>query len=302
MKGRLYIDGKDAYTEYGVYVIQGGWNELIAYPPLKPVATNDWQEEDGIEADLSSPVLDSREASLKVAFSGLYSRFDLFIELLSDRAYHTFECAYIHRRYRLRLISLPNFEEAELLGMATLKLADDFPIQNYNYIAPMSNIPTVNDYSFDGYPFTKYGVRILRGTHNEVMRPPDVKQNLLRNIETNTGALYDDNNVTFKSKDVKLQCLLRADTLNELWRNYDALLYDLTRPNERILEVDGNEIPFYYRSSQVAEFYPDGKIWLQFSITITVTGNLRLLSNFIALHSEDGMVIQTENEEYYIEI
>lgn len=302
MKGRLYIDGKDAYTEYGIYVVDGGWNELIAYPPLKPVATNDWQEEDGIEADLSYPVLDSREVSLKVAFSGLYSRFDLFIELLSDRAYHTFECSYIRRRYRLRLISLPNFEEAELLGMATLKLADDFPMQNYNYIAPMSNIPTVNDYSFDSYPFTKYGVRILRGTHNEVMRIPDVKQNLLRNIETNTGALYDDNNVTFKSKDVKLQCLLRADTLNELWRNFDALLYDLTRPNERILEVDGNEIPFYYRSSQVAEFYPDGKIWMQFSITITVTGNLRLLSNFIALHSEDDMVIQTEDKEYYIEI
>lgn len=301
MKGRLYIDGKDAYTEYGVYVIQGGWNELIAYPPLKPVATNDWQEEDGIEADLSSPILDSREVSLKVAFSGLYSRFDLFIELLSDRAYHTFECTYIRRSYRLRLVSLPNFEEAELLGMATLKLADDFPMRNYSYIAPMSNTSTVNDYSFDGYPFTRYGVRILRGTRNEVMRTPDVKQNLLRNIETNTGALYDDNNVTFKSKDVKIQCLLRADTLNELWRNYDALLYDLTRPNERILEVDGNEIPFYYRSSQITEFYPDGKIWLQFSITITVTGNLRLLSNFIALHSEDDMAIQTENE-YLIEI
>lgn len=301
MKGRLYIDGKDAYTEYGIYVVDGGWNELIAYPPLKTVATNDWQEEDGIEADLSSPVLDSREASLKVAFSGLYSRFDLFIELLSDRAYHTFECTYIRRSYRLRLVSLPNFEEAELLGMATLKLADDFPMRNYSYIAPMSNTSTVNDYSFDGYPFTRYGVRILRGTRNEVIRTPDVKQNLLRNVETNTGALYDDNNVTFKSKDIKLQCLLRADTLNELWRNYDALLYDLTRPNERILEVDGNEIPFYYRSCQVAEFYPDGKIWLQFSITITVTGNLRLFSNFIALHSEDDMAIQTENE-YLIEI
>lgn len=301
MKGRLYIDGKDAYIEYGIYVVDGGWNELIAFPPLKPVETNDWQEEDGIEADLSSPVLDSREASLKVAFSGLYSRFDLFIELLSDRAYHTFECTYIRRSYRLRLVSLPNFEEAELLGMATLKLADDFPMQNYSYIAPMSNTSTVNDYSFDGYPFTRYGVRILRGTHNEVMKTPDVKQNLLRNIETNAGVLYDGKTVTYKSKDVKLQCLLRADTLNELWRNYDALLYDLTRPDERMLEADGNEFPFYYRSCQITEFYPNGNIWLQFSITITVTGNLRLLSNFIALHSEDDMAIQTENE-YLIEI
>ena len=43
MTGRLYIDGKDVYTEYGVYVVKGGWNELIAYPPLKTVESNDWQ-------------------------------------------------------------------------------------------------------------------------------------------------------------------------------------------------------------------------------------------------------------------
>ena len=61
MEGRLFIDGGDAYLQYGAYVVNGGWNELVAYPPLKPVESNDWQEEDGIEADLSAPVLDTRE-------------------------------------------------------------------------------------------------------------------------------------------------------------------------------------------------------------------------------------------------
>lgn len=273
MTGRLYIDGKDIYAEYGVYVVQGGWNELIAYPPLKAVDNNDWQEEDGIEADLSTPVLNSREISVKIAISGLHSRFNALIELLSDGAYHTFECAYIQRRYKLRLVSLSNIAVTKVLGTATLKFADDFPLLGYKYIAPASNVASSDDYAFDGTPFTTYGVRVLKGTLDEVMKTPSVKTNLFRNIGTQAGAEYDGKRVTYKSKDVKINCLMRANTLDELWRNYDALLYDLIRPNERKLwvkELD-KSFPFYYKSCQVTEFYPTDKIWLQFALTVTFT-------------------------------
>ena len=273
MTGRLYIDGKDIYAEYGVYVVQGGWNELISYPPLKPIDSNDWQEEDGIEADLSAPVLDTREIQLKVAFTGLDSRFFALIRHLSDGACHTFDCRHIERTYRLRLVAQPNLAVAHALGTTTLKLADDFPLKDYTYEKPASNIVAYNDYTFDGRLFTDYGVRVLKGTLDEVKKTPTVKTNLLRNISTQMGALYDGKNVTYKSKDVKINCLMRADTLDELWRNYDALLYDLIRPNERKLwvkELD-KSFPFYYKSCQVTEFYPTDKIWLQFALTVTFT-------------------------------
>ena len=70
LKGRLYIDGEDIYTKYGVYVVKGGWNELIAYPPLKSVTYNDWQEQDGVEADLSNPVLNTHDVQIKFAYDG----------------------------------------------------------------------------------------------------------------------------------------------------------------------------------------------------------------------------------------
>lgn len=273
MIGRLYIDGNDAYKLYGVYVVQGGWNELIAYPPLKPVDSNDWQEEDGIEADLSAPVLDTREIQLKVALAGGDNRFFALIRHLSDGAYHTFDCRYIERTYKLRLVAQPNLAVAHALGTTTLKFADDFPLLGYTYEKPASNIATYNDYTFNGRLFTDYGVRVLKGTFDEVKKTPTVKTNLLRNISTQMGALYDGKNVTYKSKDVKINCLMRANTLDELWRNYDALLYDLTRPNERKLWVKdlGKEFPFYYKSCQVTEFYPTDKIWLQFALTVTFT-------------------------------
>lgn len=304
MKGRLYIDGNDAYTEYGVYVVKGGWNELIAYPPLKSVESNDWQELDGIEADLSAPMLDTREIQLKVAFAGLDNRFFTLLELLSDESYHVFECAYIKRRYRLRLVSQPNIAAAKVIGTATLKFADDFPLSDYTYKKPASNVAAYDDYTFDGVNFTTYGVRVLKGTLDEVMKTPTVKTNLLRNISTQAGALYDGKNVSYKNKDVKINCLMRADTLEELWRNYDALLYDLIRPNERKLWVDelGQEFLFYYKSCQVTEFYPTDKIWLQFTLTVTFTTVLRIGDGDVVLASEDKIIIFTQDDENAIDV
>jgi hypothetical protein len=298
MTGRLYIDDNDAYLQYGVYVVKGGWNELVAMPPLKSYDSNDWQEEDGIEADLSAPVLNSREVQLKVAVSGLDSRFFSLIELLSDGAYHVFNCASIQRIYVLRLVSQTNFATVKTLGTATLKLADDFPLLGYTYTAPSTTIAEVNDYTIDGVPFTAYGVRILIGTLGEVLRTADVKTALLRNIVTLAGALYDiDSVVRYKSKDVKLYCLMRADTLTELWRNYDALLYDITRPGEHTLWVNEveEEFKFVYKSCQVTDFYPTDKIWLQFTLTVTFTCPTRITDDDIVLATEDGVIVSGED-------
>lgn len=304
MTGRLYIDGKDAYKQWGVYVVSGGWNELISYPSLKSVDYNDWQEEDGIEADLSDPKLNAKEASLNIAYGGLYSRFIEFITLLADGAYHEFNCVHIRRQFKLRMTQMPNLNYAKILGFATIKLSDDFPLRNYLYKAPSSNVTRADDYLIDGVPFTNYGCRILQGSLSEVMKTAAVKQNLLRNIATQSGAIYDGAVVTFKSKDVKLNCLMRADTLDELWRNYDALIFDLIRPDERLLEVSELEqtFPCFYKSASVSEFYPEDKIWLTFTITLTFTHSFRLKGDDFVLASEDSVIIFTENGESAIDM
>lgn len=304
MTGRLYIDGHDAYKQWGVYVESGGWNELIAYPPLKSVTSNDWQEEDGIEADLSDPKLNTKEVTINMAYSGLYSRFIEFINLLADRAYHEFDCAHIRRRFTLRLTQMPNLDHAQTLGFVSLKFSNDFPLKGYTYKAPSSRVMRAEDYLIDGLPFTDYGCRILQGSLSEVMKTAAVKQNLLRNIATLPGAIYDSVEVTFKSKDVKLNCLMRAETLDELWRNYDALLYDLIRPDERTLEVSELEqvFPCYYKSASVSQFFPEDKIWLAFTLTLTFTHSFRLEGGDYVLASEDGIIIFTEDGENAIEM
>ena len=90
---------------------------------------------------------------------------------------------------------------------------------------------------------------------------------------------------------------MRAESLDGLWRNYDALLYDLIRPGERLLGVEAlkQEFPFYYKSCQVTKFEPTGRIWLQFSLTVTFTHDLRIGKENILLASEDGLLIFTQD-------
>lgn len=274
-RGKLYVDGYDAYRKWGIYVVKGGWNELIAYPPLKSVDFNDWQEIDGIEPDLEAPQLDTREAQLKIAFNGGHKLFWDFIRTLSDGAYHDFRAASIGRRFRLRLTQVPSLDCYGTLGFVSIKFCDDFPLDGYTYRAPKSTMPRVGDYLIDGAPLTDYGCRILQGTLAEILKPAQVKQNMLRNVASLPGAIYDGKTVTFKSKDIKLRCFMTADTLDDLWRNYDALLFDLTRPYERILEVAaiGDKFPVYYKNASVQDFYPSGKIWLEYSITLSTIRN-----------------------------
>ena len=303
MSGRFYIDGKDAFTEYGIYVQEGGYKELVAFPPLKAVTSNDWQEEDGIEPDLSEPTLNTKEFSLKIVLSGMDYRWGGFIERLSDKAYHTFDFREIGRTYRLRLVSNPNTDLATHLGFITIKLADDFPLDGYTYKEPESTVPGSDYYELDGKPFSVYGVHVLEGTLNEIEKSPNVKTSLLRNINKLNGALYDGEKVTYKAKDVKINCLMKAASLTELWRNYNALLYDLVRPEQRLLYSDetGHEYPCHYKSCSVSEFYASDKIWLKFTVTVCFI-SFRLEDEEFVLATETRDLVVTEDGEFAIDL
>lgn len=297
----MFIDGYDAYTNYGVYVVEGGYDELIAFPPLKSVDTNDWHEIDGIEADLENPVLDTKEVSIKLFVTDNVIKYPSMISYLSDESYHIFDVRYIGRVYKLRLVSFPSAKSIRNFSDITLKFADDFPLDKYEYLAPLSGITLSKNYLLDGKPFTDYNVNVLIESDEEINKMPAVKTNMVRNIKIISGAIYDDKNVKYKSRDVTLSCLMRAKTLDTLWRNWDALLYDLVRPEERMLETQTSEFPFYYKSCKVTKFYRNKNlIWLQFQLTIHFTHDF--LDFDLLLASEDNILMCTEDEEYFIDM
>lgn len=304
MTGELYIDGVDAFVEYGVFVRNAGYNGLLELAPLKKTDSNDWPEEDGIEADLSDTVLDSREFSISFACVNEPAISNM-IALLSDRAYHEFDFREIGLIKSLRMVSAPNRQTVLNLAIFNIQFADDFPLYGYTYSPPISSISIPDTgYELDNIDFSKYGITILKGTYDEIMKMPAVKKNLLINTRNITGAIYDGENVTFQAKDVSLKCYMKAKNWAEFWNNYNALLYNLSKPNERMLYIDifNDEAPCYYVRTSIHKFtFLGSNIWFEFDLVLRFT-SFRIREIEYILTSQNDEFIESNDGQYLIAI
>lgn len=304
MIGKLYIDGKDAYAEYNLFVTKGGYAQLLAYAPLKTVDSNDWAEDDGVEVDLSNPTLDTRSVNIPFASHNNVKTGE-FLELLSDMAYHTFDFRDIGRVFTLRLVSQSSLRVARGLELFTLQFADDSSLtKDYVYKTPVSNQPTTG-YELDGIDLCKYGIQILKGSKAEVLKSPAVKKKLTRSLKYQNGAEYDSGEVTYQAKEATLQLLMIADTLDEFWQHYDAFLHDLIKIDEDTHSAEkmmyfsflDYEYPCYYKSSEASRFYPFDKIWYEFSITLVFT-DFRVEGDIDLLATQDMELVIDEYGNY----
>lgn len=271
MKNKLFINGKDAYEFYKLSVSAGSYKDLACLPKLKDIAYNDWHEKNGIDPDLSSPVVDAEDIAMEFFIVGDISLYNSLIDVLSDGAYHTFTFNEIGITKTLRLVKCGNVKSIQELHKFSLTFCDDNPMIGYEYEPANSDVIPMYDYAIDGKDISEYGIRILRGTIDSITKAPDVKENLTINLQSVNGQSYDGEKVVYKSKSVDLYCLMRARSLEEFWSNRNALLYDLIQPGSRTLRVAaiGKEIPFYYKSCSVQSFYPDdGKAWFEFTLSI----------------------------------
>ena len=272
--GRLYIGGEDVWDVCYVCTAFGGFNELIAFPPLKTPPANDWYEELGFDPDLSDPVLDTREVTLRLSATGQWD-YEGAIGMLEVSPVIDVRATSIGRSWSLRFIAPTGGANASTFG---LKFADDTPMQGYTYQPPNAekerewilSTSRRDDFVITESPkrsFADYGARVLGDVVDEMERRNEVKTGLLRKFSTKPGAFYDKGALfNEKGGDRSVQLLMRADTLAELWRNYDALLFDLIRPGARRYK----EAPFYYSSCRVDKFIPDEpRPWLQFTLTLT---------------------------------
>lgn len=64
MTGELFINGKDAYTEYGMSLEDGAISALLTPPSLKEFVENESRIENGKKIIVSYPVYDARDVSL----------------------------------------------------------------------------------------------------------------------------------------------------------------------------------------------------------------------------------------------
>jgi len=66
--GSILIDGRDGWQEFGIIVLRDGWNDWLTFPEMKPPFSYSWEDEDGVEVDLSRVFVKEKSVSLKILF------------------------------------------------------------------------------------------------------------------------------------------------------------------------------------------------------------------------------------------
>ncbi len=87
MEGKYYINGRDAYTEYGVILDYESLGALMAPPPLKDAVENDAPLENGVQQSSVMPKINKRSLTLIFHLYAdnqeqVLARYNAFVQML----------------------------------------------------------------------------------------------------------------------------------------------------------------------------------------------------------------------------
>lgn len=282
--GRLLIDGIDSYATYGLVVAEGGLNTLLQWPKYKSssILTSDWHEDDGVEADLSAPVLDVRQFSIKfyILHEDTAMRAQTFLAALASQVYHTLQFPTLNKTFSdVRYVSCGTFSTNEKFDTITVSFEQD------TLTIPTASVPTEYTapqlgYTIDDCDFGLFGCTVTRGTRSSMWKYANAKENQKVSTNETNGIVYDSSDsVHLTSRDIAINLHMRS-SLAQFWTNWDALWaavlkVDTARGTSaalRIIEGDGMVFQCHYLSNTISKFLllDTGEVWCDFTVTFSV--------------------------------
>lgn len=312
LTGRLYIDGLDAYANYGMVVTGESLKALLQWPSYKAssIDTNNWHESDGIEANLSSPVLDGRQVRMQFGLmhNGLPSEAQVLLFDLTAAVYHTFNFQMLGKSYTFRLVGNPSFSQNEKFDTLSLTMAED-TVAVPTSTASLLQTFTPSGYTIDDDDFAAYGVSVVQGTRDSFLAFASPKEALKRSISNTAGIIYDSSDtIKYTSKEVKVNLHLRTATVAAFWERWNLLWRDVLASNYRTVTGEGMMFQCYYSKCAVSRFslLSDGGVWCDFSISFAVLAYNRGNEwTYLAWQDDAPVLFEDDNPShptYYVRI
>lgn len=260
-------------NDFGIWIPKGGYNDLFLLPAMKPPKFNDWPESNGIQVDLKAPKLESLTATVGFMASRAGADVPGFVDFLARPGYRAMEFPYLGRTFGFRLNeTVEQRIYTQTVTSFVLSLTLDAPTcpAPFAWVDPSVRI-VESAYRLDDTLLSDYGIFVTKG-RNSLTRAASVKQNLTRNVSIMDGQLYDAGIVRLNSKEVTLQCCLKAATTAAWWSCRDALFATLMKPGERTLSYRSMNYPVFYRSMTDARLITlqTGLTMVEFSLNLTV--------------------------------
>lgn len=304
MTGQCYIDGRDIYSDFGVIITDGGYDDFFKLPGMVEPDKNDWAEHDGIEVDLSTPLLRPRE--IVVSFASVSAvQWRLFIEFLTtpiervvdDVAfmcnYREVTIPYLARTWTLRYESMTELGLYNEANLFEIKFIEDNPAIPVATV-PVGTVPFESVLELDGVSLDKYGIIVEDGLDDFDKTPP-LKRNLTRTSSAISGQIYDAGTAVFAEKEITVRCTMISANMPGLWAQLDALFATLVQPDERSIGRSGRSYNAYYRGCANAQLLSHAsEVAVRFDLKMNVMAfRIGLVTYLLA--AEDGSYIITED-------
>lgn len=283
-----------------IRLIEQSYNGILKWPSLKSVDTNDWAEHNGIEPDLTNPVLENRNVTLKFYAKGIEA-YEFFVDELLENGYNTLYFPELYQIYMMRLVGSKLIDQREDAQYFELEFTEDNYSESFAELIKQTwNKPS--GFCIDNVDLCENGISVLEGTIDNIRQLPKTKQRLTINENSMEGSWYDSQaEQMFTEQDVQMFFLIRARNVSELISNYYYFLKILTKPSERVLycEYSGEELPFYYKSQNVQGVVlnglASGLVGIEFSINICITERRGVADNY--LYDDLGNAILTTDND-----
>jgi len=265
MRGSIIIDGIDI-DNFGVFILKGGDNDFLSFPERKEPAQYNWHESDGLDIDLTEVYFKEKKVDVDFyirASSGpeFKNRLTDFYKLLKSPGYRSIYSREFDRTFSLRYISSSEYTHSGGLNKSGNKWAKfrirfsmDNPLQLFTkpgILVPVSDLETIPSYvKINGYDLSLFGITVNQ-CYDTILALPSIKQPLTRSFETSNGLqVYPTEKNSFESRQILIDCTMRANTRDSFYHNYEALFNNLIKPRAVRLSSYMGENDCYYSSMQ----------------------------------------------------
>ena len=293
LERRLILDGIDLYNAFRCFTAENGGQSLVQFPKAKNITTTEWHETDGVSADLTDPLPDSRTVSIDIYAHNKIDTQTLVAWLASFSPYHTLKYRDLPGELKLRLQSVSSvsvledqmakislqFIEDDVTTWYTMSRAySDSFIEELRQASQQTNYYLRRpyrqpNYAIDGIVLSDIGLNVLKGTDQSIYKTAKVNDNLKTTIETYRGTVfYDTHSVRFKNRDITLKMLAHTDNPSRLRTVMMQLYGILARPGKRQLWFGKLNRSFdcYYKQASVSRLYVshENEAWCEFSVAL----------------------------------
>lgn len=265
----MKINSTNIQTTYQTHLLDSNYKDLLCFPPLKKLPSNDWEEYYGKEYDTDSPQLDTQQ--ITISFFSEANKYEPFITFLTAQTYNTFHFEELNKTFQLRFVSVKKVKKEYTYISYDVTFASDFPLQGYTYTAPNATLP-ISGFTIDGIDISKYGIYLLEENQNTLLKDYEVKEHLTINSTAISGVQYAEHPNIFKERTLELHCYI-SQPVGTFWQLYEALLYNLTKQGERVIKYSTfqHQNAIYQKANVKDVFLVSDTLKVSFTITFVLT-------------------------------